>query len=242
MSIPKIYTQFIDGPLGLDLPIFGIKVLTQIPSPITPTPTASSIPATPTPTPTESSVPATPTPTPTSSSVPATPTPTPTSSSAPATPTPTPSSTPSSSLPSDISGLFWWYDASNTSGMITGGTSLDMTIISLEGRQSNGGDFPVIAIDNHEPELNTDSIGYYINFNGGPERLGLTINEPEVLSAMTKFLVFTKEDSISLEEMMVEIGSDFRSHYYFTNYSESQTFFSFDYPGPILPNYVMLNR
>jgi hypothetical protein len=45
--------------------------------------------------------------------------------------------------------------------------------------------------------------------------------------------VFEKTDvSASPEEMMIEISSASRMHYYFTNYGGTELFRWFDYPGP----------
>ena len=195
-------TDFVDNPIGYDRPIYGNYVIGLTPS-VSLTPTSTpSI-----------------TPTPSSSPI------------ASLTPTPTPSATPLPN-PSDIQGLFWWYDASYTSGMITAGTQSNILVEELEGRQVDGSLYPVVNLGVNAPKLDIDALGYYLTFSGGTERLGLTIESPETLSAMTKFLVFTKDSSISNEEMMVEIGTNFRSHYYFTNYGNSETFHAFDYPGP----------
>jgi len=176
----------------------------------------------PSPTPTPS---ITPTQTPTQTT---TPTPTPTQTGTP-TPTPTPSSTPSIPFsPGDISGMIAWYDTSD-SGTITESGGL---VSQIDDKSGNGFNLTQ-ATGSYQPTLISDSVGDGIQFDGTDDRLSNnTITGFSSVTGMTKFFVFTKSGYTSVEEMLVEISSTDRLHYYGTNYGSSETFTFFDYPGP----------
>ena len=159
----------------------------------------------------------------------ATPLPTPTPSSTPSpTPTPTPSPTPVFN-PASISGIMAWYDTDDSSTISEVSNKVSRII------DKSGNLFHLEQnTDQYKPIYSSDTIGTYIEFEPtNNQRLSNnTISGYSSLTAITKFIVFEKASSYSNEEMIFQIASTGRIHYYWTNYGSSETLHGFDYPGP----------
>ena len=189
----------------------------------------------------------TPTPTPAASL-----TPTPTPSATPF-PTPTPSATPPEqfnilaenfdSITTELSdnmvieaaptqiptdNMILWYDVSDT-GTITESGGL---VSQLNDKSANGFNLTQTT-EIYKPVLSADSVGDYITFDGVDDRLiNTTMTGYGAITGITKFFVFSKLTTAANEEMIVQIGSTGRLHYYYQDYAGEEIFKAIDYPGP----------
>lgn len=159
-----------------------------------------------------------PSPTPTPSQT-ALPTPTPSI-------TPTPSATPGPSIP--MTDLITWYDTSDTSTI----TEVGGQVSQLNDKSGNGFNLTQ-GTSSYQPLTFSDAVGAGIIFDGSDDRLSnTTMTGYSSVTGLTKFFVFTKSATTANEEMIVQIGSTGRLHYYYQDYAGEEQFKSFDYPGP----------
>tara|TARA_R110000822_G_scaffold95196_12_gene217869 strand:+ start:3012 stop:4097 length:1086 start_codon:yes stop_codon:yes gene_type:complete len=179
-------------------------------------------------------------------------TPTPTPSATPY-PTPTPSATPPEqfnilaedfdsittelndnlvieSAPTEIptDNMIMWYDVSDASTITESGG-----VVSQVNDKSSNGFNLTQSTEAYKPTLSSDAVGDYISFDGVNDRLiNTTMTGYGAITGITKFFVFSKLTTAAAEEMIVQIGSTGRLHYYYQDYAGEEIFKAIDYPGP----------